>query len=115
MPIPKYDGTPEKEWISSCMHEIGNEYDTEQALAICYKQMDMSAIQDAAGGGVNMESLPEVKEGEGRTEYVLRCIPSIYHEGGQYDQRVAASMCSDYYESKSKKENMSKSRFSINF
>jgi hypothetical protein len=51
MPIPKYDGTPEKEWISSCMGEIGSEYDQDQALAICYKQMEMSGVDLAATEG----------------------------------------------------------------
>jgi hypothetical protein len=41
MPIPKYDGSPEKEWISKCMSEMpAGEYDQDQALAICYKQME---------------------------------------------------------------------------
>jgi len=44
MPIPNYDGSPESEWISSCMSEIGTEYPQEQALAICYKQMEMSKM-----------------------------------------------------------------------
>jgi hypothetical protein len=88
MPIPKYDGSPEKEWISSCMNEIGSEYDQEQALAICYKQMEMS------------DALPAVKGGETLETYIRRCVPTIYKEGGDYDQRVATGMCADHYEGK---------------
>ena len=94
MPIPKYDGSPESEWISSCMKEIGSEYDQDQALAICYKQMEMSeelAVEDTS-------ELPEPKEGEQRHEYILRCIPTIYKAGGEYDQRTATAMCADRYE-----------------
>jgi uncharacterized protein with von Willebrand factor type A (vWA) domain len=41
MPIPKYEGGDEKEYISKCMSAIGNEYNTqEQALAVCYKQIE---------------------------------------------------------------------------
>lgn len=95
MPIPKYDGSPESEWISSCMKEIGGEYEQAQALAICYKQMEMSAEELAVE---DTSELPEPKEGEQRHEYILRCIPTIYKEGGEYDQRTATAMCADRYE-----------------
>lgn len=36
MPIPKPSGEPQREYISKCMAAIGDEYDSEQALAICY-------------------------------------------------------------------------------
>ena len=36
MPIPKPSGESQREYISKCMSAIGDEYDTEQALAICY-------------------------------------------------------------------------------
>ena len=52
MPIPKYDGTPEKEWIGKCMSEIPvGEYTQEQALAICYKQMEMNEVEMGAVEG----------------------------------------------------------------
>jgi hypothetical protein len=52
MPIPKYDGSNEKEWIGKCMGEIPlDEYTQEQALAICYKQMEMSETKLAATAG----------------------------------------------------------------
>ena len=52
MPIPKYDGSPEKEWISKCMADMpAGEYEQEQALAICYKQMEMSSEKLAATEG----------------------------------------------------------------
>ena len=95
MPLPKYDGSPEKEWIGKCMHEIGTEYDQPQALAICYKQMKMSeeelAVEDTS-------ELPEPKPKEARYEYILRCIPTLYKAGGEYDQRTATAMCADRYE-----------------
>jgi hypothetical protein len=111
MPIPKYDGTPEKEWIASCMHEIGTEYDQTQALAICYKQMEtMSedlAIEDTS-------QLPEPTEKESQSDYMMRCIPTIYKEGGEYDQRTATAMCADRYQNSNtllSKEKLSKSPF----
>jgi len=60
MPIPKYDGSPEKEWISKCMNEMPQgEYDQEQALAICYKQMEnMEQTKLAATPGKH-SNLPE--------------------------------------------------------
>lgn len=37
MPVPKPNsGESESEFVGRCMHEIGNEYDQQQALAICY-------------------------------------------------------------------------------
>ena len=61
MPIPKYDGSPESEWISSCMHEIGTEYDQEQALAICYKQMEMSKQTTQQRAFMNISKLSQWK------------------------------------------------------
>ena len=60
MPIPKYDGSPEKEWISKCMSEMpAGEYDQEQSLAICYKQMEnMEQTKLAATPGKH-SNLPE--------------------------------------------------------
>jgi hypothetical protein len=36
MPIPTPSNETQKEYISKCMSAIGDEYDTDQALAICY-------------------------------------------------------------------------------
>lgn len=37
MPLPKPNsGESESEFVGRCMSEIGNEYDQQQALAICY-------------------------------------------------------------------------------
>lgn len=36
MPIPKPSGESQREYISKCISSIGDEYDTDQALAICY-------------------------------------------------------------------------------
>jgi hypothetical protein len=48
MPIPKpKSAEAQDEFVGRCMHEIGNEYDQEQALAICYatyeKETSMSS------------------------------------------------------------------------
>lgn len=58
MPIPKYNGEDEKDYISECMKAIGSEYDQDQALAICYKQMDMKETKFAADANKHA-SLPE--------------------------------------------------------
>lgn len=40
IPTPE-SGESEQDYISRCMHAIGNEYDTqEQALAVCYSQLE---------------------------------------------------------------------------
>lgn len=106
MPIPKYDGTPEKEWISSCMHEIGTEYDQDQALAICYNQMDIEMSLETLAKipveiiGDNeekiLEYLPSVKSHEEEDPYLNRCVPVLYPE--YYDQTVATALCADKYQ-----------------
>ena len=116
MPIPKYDGSPEKEWISSCMQEIGSEYDQDQALAICYGQMDteMSLTNlakiplDIIGDNEVkiLEYLPEVKSGEREDPYLSRCVPVLYPE--YYDQTMATSLCADKYQRKITVTNLSK-------
>jgi len=46
MPIPKPNGTEnEQEYVSRCMHAIGNEYDQKQALAICYSTYQQASAQ----------------------------------------------------------------------
>ena len=40
MPIPnRKAGEPRDEFISRCIKQISNEYDTKQASAICYAQL----------------------------------------------------------------------------
>ena len=40
-PIPSPEGESEEEYISKCMKAISGEYDTqEQALAVCYAQLE---------------------------------------------------------------------------
>ncbi len=40
-PIPSPEGESEEEYISKCMKAIGGEYETqEQALAVCYAQLE---------------------------------------------------------------------------
>jgi hypothetical protein len=47
MPIPKREsGERENEFIPRCMSAIADEYDQDQALAICYQQMSVSLICD---------------------------------------------------------------------
>lgn len=98
MPIPKYDGSPEQEWISSCLHEIGGEYEQEQALAICYKQMEMSVTELEEDIQAIYDRLPAVEKGELEESYVERCIPTLYPS--DYDQQQAASFCADHYSNK---------------
>lgn len=49
MPIPKRgSGETEKEFIPRCISEISGEYEQDQAVAICYQQLDISLIGDKA-------------------------------------------------------------------
>jgi hypothetical protein len=116
MPIPKYDGTPEKEWIGKCMIAIGSEYEQQQALAICYNQMDENmSIEtlakiplDIIGDNEEkiLEYLPNVKPNEQEDPYLNRCIIVLYPE--YYDQTVATSLCADKYQRKTTVTNLRK-------
>jgi hypothetical protein len=116
MPIPKYDGTPEKEWIGKCMIAIGSEYEQQQALAICYNQMDENmSIEtlakiplDIIGDNEEkiLEYLPNVKPNEEEDPYLNRCIIVLYPE--YYDQTVATSLCADKYQRKTTVTNLRK-------
>lgn len=47
MPIPKRNkGEREKDFIPRCISEISGEYEQEQAIAICYQQLDISLMTD---------------------------------------------------------------------
>lgn len=47
MPIPKRNkGEREDEFIPRCISEISGEYEQDQAVAICYQQMNISLIAD---------------------------------------------------------------------
>jgi hypothetical protein len=116
MPIPKYDGSPENEWIPKCMSGISSEYEQEQALAICYNQMDEEMSLTALAGipldiiGDNevkiLEYLPDVKSGEREDPYLNRCVPVLYPE--YYDQTMATSLCADKYQRKTTVTNLIK-------
>lgn len=42
MPIPQFkQGMDEKEFIADCISKISDEYDTAQASAICYQQINL--------------------------------------------------------------------------
>lgn len=42
MPIPQFKaGMDENEFISDCISKISDEYDTAQAAAICYQQINL--------------------------------------------------------------------------
>jgi hypothetical protein len=62
MPIPKPTGTEnEQEYVSRCIHEIGNEYDQKQALAICYSTYQQANAQ-AKIENLNKEIKAKVEE-----------------------------------------------------
>lgn len=47
MPIPKRNkGERESEFIPRCISAIRDEYEQDQAVAICYQQMSISLIGD---------------------------------------------------------------------
>lgn len=106
MPIPKYDGTPEKEWIGKCMIAIGSEYEQEQALAICYNQMDENMSLETLAKipieivGDNeekiLEYLPDVKSHEAEHDYLARCVIVLYPE--YTDEQKGYSLCADKYQ-----------------
>ena len=99
MPIPKPEsGELEKDYISRCISDIASEYDAEgQAYAVCKGEFDKST-EMSLQTEEEIKALPEPKSSEGREQYIRRCVPTIYKEGGKYDQRVATSMCADRYE-----------------
>ena len=98
MPVKPTGSETEDEFISRCMGEEKSSFpDNAQRYAVCKSKWDsqnMSVdLQDN-----EIDSLPEPKAGEERDKYIMRCIPTIYHKGGEYDQRTAISMCSSKYE-----------------
>lgn len=99
MPIPKPKSEEtEQEYVSRCISEIHGEYDAEgQAAAICYETYRSENLQTEE----EIASLPEPKSGESMDKYLRRCIPTLYKEGGKYDQRTSTAMCADKYEGRS--------------
>jgi len=115
MPIPKYEkGQPEDKYISECMLAIGSEYDTqEQALAVCYKQMEMSEQLikipiEIIGDNEEkiLEYLPEPTANEMEHDYIPRCIIVLYPD--YYDETMATSLCADKYQRKTTVTNLKK-------
>lgn len=116
MPIPKYDNTPENEWIPKCMHVIGNEYDQSQALAICYNQMnEKMSLESLAKIPVEiigdnevkiLEYLPTPKANELEDKYLERCVPVLYPE--YFDQTMATALCADKLQRKTTVTNLTK-------
>ncbi len=82
MPIPKPQGETQREYISKCMSAIGDEYNSEQALAICYdtwREENFKGINLVAGKVDLKEPCWEgyiqvgMKEKDGRM--VPNCVP----------------------------------------
>lgn len=83
MPIPKPQGEKQSDYISKCMSAIGDEYDRDVALAICYstyRESQMEGINLLEDGRVNFEEPcwagyrqygMKVKNGE----LVPNCVP----------------------------------------
>ena len=84
MPIPKVNsGEKQSEFIGRCMSAIGDEYDRDQALGICYstwRESRMEGINLLEDGSVNLEEPcwkgykqigMKVKNGE----LVPNCVP----------------------------------------
>jgi hypothetical protein len=101
MPVKPTGSETEQEFISRCMGEEKSSFpDNNQRYAVCKSKWDtqnMSVDLDEHGKN-EIDALPEPNKGEEREKYIMRCIPSIYHTGGDYDQRTAISMCSSKYE-----------------
>jgi len=67
MPVPK--PTPsenETEFVNRCMHEIGNEYDQQQALAICFNTYRQEQ------GNAQQKAQEFVKESESKVKEFLK-------------------------------------------
>ena len=92
MPITPRKSENEEEFIGRCMSEEKDSFpDETQRYAVCKSKWDAENLS---------EELPAVKGGETLETYIRRCVPTIYKEGGDYDQRVATGMCADHYEGK---------------
>lgn len=67
MPIPKPKPSEnETEFVNRCMSEIGNEYDQEQALAICFNTYREEQ------GAANKKAQDFIKESEQKVKDFLR-------------------------------------------
>lgn len=96
MPVKPTGSENEQDFIGRCMSEEKDSFpDESQRYAVCKSKWDAEnmslAIEDTS-------ELIEPKPNEGRDQYLRRCIPTIYKEGGEYDQRTATAMCADRYE-----------------
>lgn len=86
MPIPKPEsGELENDFISRCVSEISGEYETEQALGICYSQLENEGMkkevsEEAQQGGVVAGGFSRTKFGypvknkEALNDYMARCM-----------------------------------------
>jgi hypothetical protein len=99
MPVTPQGSETEDEFIGRCMGEEKSSFpDNAQRYAVCKSKWDTQNMSVDLQEENEIDALPEPKEGEEREKYIMRCIPEIYHKGGEYDQRVAISMCSSKYE-----------------
>ena len=97
MPVDKPKaGETQEQYLKYCIpEEINNGMEQDQAAAVCYSYWDKSVEMQT---DEEIAALPEPKSSEGREQYIRRCLPNIYKEGGKYDQRVGTSMCATRYE-----------------
>lgn len=66
MLIPNVNsGETESEYVGRCMGEIGNEYDQQQALAICYNTYRQETAQ------ANEKTIQALKEAEQKVKDFL--------------------------------------------
>jgi len=99
MPVKPTGSESEQEFISRCMGEEKDSFpDNTQRYAVCKSKWDSENMSVDLQEVNEIDALPEPNKGEERDKYIIRCIPTIYHKGGEYDQRTAIAMCSSRYE-----------------
>jgi hypothetical protein len=98
MPVKPTGSENEQEFIGRCMSEEKDSFPDEvQRYAVCKSKWDAENMSEELAIEDTSE-LPEPKEGEAQSDYIMRCIPTIYKPGGDYDQRTATAMCADRYQ-----------------
>ena len=113
MPIPSSAGQDEKEYISTCIREIINEYDVEgQAYAVCKatwdkENMKKEVSEEAQQGGVvspgtfartKFEFVPKAKEK--MNDFMSRCMSDSLVKQRKPSRVNRAGFCYSEYQNR---------------
>lgn len=112
MPLPNPEsGELENDFISRCMSEISSEYEQDQALAICYSQLEKEGMkkevsEDSQQGGVVAAGFSRTKFGfpvnnkETLNSYMSRCMSNDLVREKKPNRGNRAGFCYSEYQNR---------------